>query len=154
MAAESRRTAKIFNADACAVVCGPTSPGTLDPLKWYGLKKLYIFQCEPPLSPEVTARSIQADALKWSPLFLLFADTPVGAEVAARTAASLPGGLISGCTDFKCEGGKPVAVKAVFKGKIHEWFGWTGQPPYLATVDLSALEDVKEKTQDRTGCCL
>jgi hypothetical protein len=30
MAAESRRTAKIFNADACAVICGQTTPGTLE----------------------------------------------------------------------------------------------------------------------------
>ena len=101
MATESRRTANIFGADACAVIHGQHSSETLAELKWYGLKKLYLFQGEPLLSPEVIAHSLHLATVKLDPQFILFANTPLGAEVAARVAASLQRGLISNCIDFE-----------------------------------------------------
>lgn len=147
MAAEARRTAKIFNADACAVIFGPSSSKTLAGLKWYGLKKLYFFQGEPLLSPEVIAHSLHLAAAKLNPQFILFANAPLGSEVAARVAASLQRGLISNCIDFESEGGKPLARKVIYNGKAHAVFAWMTSPPYLATIDLSALEDVKDKNE-------
>ena len=148
MAAEARRTAKIFDAAACGVIFGQYSSDALEEVKWYGLKKLYLFQGEPPLSPEIIARSIHSAAARLSPRFILFDSNPSGAEVAARVAASLERGLISGCIDFESEDGRPLARKAVYDGKAHAVCSWTSPPPYLATIDSSALEDVKEK--DRT----
>lgn len=147
MAAESRRTASIFNADACAVIFGPFSSQILEELKWYGLKKIYVFEGEPMLSPEVIARSLHSAAVKFSPQFILFASTPLGAEVAARVAASLQKGFISNCIDFESEDGKPLARKVVYDGRAHAVFAWMTLPPYLATVDLSSLEDVKDKNK-------
>jgi electron transfer flavoprotein alpha subunit len=147
MAAEARRTANIFDADACGVIYGAYSPITLAELKRYGLKKLYFFQGEPLLSPDVIAYSLHLAAIKLNPQFLLFANTPLGAEVAARVAVYLQRGLISNCIDFESEGGKPLARKIVYNGRAHALFAWMTPPPYLATIDLSSLEDVKDKAE-------
>lgn len=147
MAAESRRTANIFGADACGVIFSPYSSQALAELKWYGLKTLYLFQGGPVLSVEAIAHSLHSAAAKLNPQFILFADTPTGAEIAARVAASLERGLISSCVDFESDGGKPLARKAVYNGKAHAVFTWMGPPPYLATIDLSALEDVKARNE-------
>ncbi|MBN2060805.1 MAG: electron transfer flavoprotein subunit alpha/FixB family protein [Deltaproteobacteria bacterium] len=148
MAAESRRTAGIFNAEACAVIFGSPALKILEELKWYGLKKVYLFKIASRLSPEGIARALHKAALKYNPQFLLFADTPSGSEVAARTAASLKRGLISNCIDFESEDGKPIARKAVYNGKAHAAFAWESYSPYLATINLSSLENAKEKNKN------
>ncbi len=150
MAAEARRAARIFNIATCGVIFGSCSSGALEELKWYGLKKVYIFQGEPPLSPEVIARSIHAATERLNPQFILFENNPSGSEVAARVAASQERGLISGCIDFESADGQPIARKTVYDGKAHAIYSWTAPPPYLATIDSSALEDVKDKSQTET----
>lgn len=147
MAAESRRTANILGADACGVICGPYYSKMIAELKWYGLKKLYLFQSEPSLSPEVAAHFFCSAAAKFNPHIILFANTPSGVEVAARVSASLKRGLVSGCIDFESDNGKPLARKTVYNGKAHAIFAWMTPPPYLATIDLEALEDVKDKSE-------
>jgi electron transfer flavoprotein alpha subunit len=147
MAAEARRAAEKFDVNACGVIFGAFSSEALQDLKWYGLKKLYIFQGEPPFSPEIIARSIHSAAARLEPRFILFENNPSGAEIAGRVAASLERGLISGCIDFELEDGKPLARKTVYNGKAHAVCAWTAPPPYLATIDSSSLEDVKEKSQ-------
>jgi electron transfer flavoprotein alpha subunit len=129
------------------VIYSPYSSQTLAELKWYGLKTLYLFQGEPVFSAEAIAHSLHSAAAKLNPQFILFADTPTGAEVAARVAAFLERGLISSCVDFESDGGKPLARKAVYNGKAHAYFTWMSPPPHLATIDLSALEDVKARNE-------
>jgi electron transfer flavoprotein alpha subunit len=148
MAAESRRTAKIFNADACGVIYGPCSEDTLENLKWYGLKKVFLLQGGPLASPETIAGSLQSAALKYGPQLLLFTGSPAGSELAARTAAFLERGVISNCTDFELQSGKPLARKVVYKGKADAIITWVTPPPYLATIYLPALEDVREKARN------
>jgi electron transfer flavoprotein alpha subunit len=147
MAAEAQRTANIFAADACGIIYGPCSSTTLEELKWYGLKKLYLFRGEPLPSAEVIAHSLHLAAARLNPQFILFASTPLGADIAARVAAPLQRGLISNCIDFELEDEKPLARKVVYDGKAHAVFAWMTAPPYLATIDLSALEDVKDKNE-------
>lgn len=147
MAAEAFRTANLFNADGCCFICGSCSPEILAELKRYGLKKFYLFQCDSRLSPEIIAHSLHSTAIKFSPQFILFASTSTGAEVASRVAASLRRGLITNCIDFELENGKPIARKVVYNGRAHALFTWAALPPYLATIDLSALEDVRHKQE-------
>jgi electron transfer flavoprotein alpha subunit len=147
MAAESRRTANILGGDACGVIHGPYSSKLFEELKWYGLKKLYFFQGEPLPSPEVIAGSVSSAAVKFNPQLILFANTPLGAEASARAAASLQRGLISNCVDFELEDGKPLARKVVYDEKANAIFAWKTLPPYLATINLSALEDVKNENE-------
>jgi electron transfer flavoprotein alpha subunit len=145
MASEASRTARIFTANACGIILGPASSSVSEELRWYGLQKLYQIQC-PSSSPEIIAQVLSATATKFSPQMILFADTPIEAEIAARTAANLETGLISHCVDFELEAGRPCARRIIYNGKVHSITGWSGSPPYLATVDLGSLEDVRKRT--------
>jgi electron transfer flavoprotein alpha subunit len=147
MAAEARRTADIFDADPCAVIFGTYNSKLPEQLSWYGLKKIYLFETNAPLSPETIGRSLHDTAGSVTPQFMLFAHTPHGAEVAARVAASLKRGLITHCVDFGSEGGKPVARKPAYGGKADAHIAWMTPPPYLATIDSSSLEEVRAKTK-------
>lgn len=144
MAAEARRTAGIFGGSPCGIVFGHADEAPAG-LKHYGLQKLYLFPGDPLLPPETVARSISEAAERWHPRFILFSGTPVAAEVAARTAARLSCGLVSNCIDFEKDGERPAARKTVYNGKADAVFTWEAPPPYLATIDPSALEDVKDK---------
>jgi electron transfer flavoprotein alpha subunit len=145
MAAEASRAASIFEANGCGLIYGSFSPEIIEELKWYGLEKLYLFARDSRLSPEIMAHSLHAAAVQFSPQFILFANTPTGSEVASRVAASLQRGLISNCIDFESDKGKPHARKVVYNGRAHALFTWVALPPYLATIDISALEDVRRK---------
>lgn len=148
MAAESRRTAKIFRGDACGVIYGLYSKDILEELKQYGLKQIYLLQGGSFASPETISYSLQLAALKFKPQFLLFACSPLGIEVAARTAAALQRGIISSCVDFESQSGEILARKVVYGGKADAIVTWMTPPPYVATIDLMALEDVKERAQN------
>lgn len=145
MASEACRTAKIFNADACGVIFSRFPMNILEELNWYGLKKLYLSHSDESLSPEVMAHSLYSIVTKFNPQFILFAATPPGTEVAGRVAVSLQRGLISDCIDFELFNGKAQARKTVYNGKAHAIYTWVSPPPYLATIDQSALEAVKKK---------
>ena len=144
MAAEARRTAGIFGGSPCGILFGHTDI-VPDELKRYGLQKLYLFPGDPLLSPETVAGSICIAAERWHPRFIFFPGTPAAAEVAARTAAQLSRGLISNCIDFEKDGERPAARKTVYNDKAHAVFTWEAPPPYLATIDPSSLEDVRDK---------
>ena len=150
MATEALRTANVFNADGCGIVYGSCSPESLAELKWYGLKKVYVFRSDSRLSPEIIAHSLRSAAVEFSPQFILFAGTPTGSEIAIRVAASLCRGLVTNCIDFESEDGKPLARKVVYNGRTHALFTWVALPPYLATIDLSALEDIRCKQETET----
>ena len=147
MAYEARRTANIFNADPCGVIFGSCNSTTLGKLRWYGLKKLYLFPTDSPPSPEIIAHSLHRATVSIHPQFILFAHTPFGTEVGARVAALLKRGFISKCVDFASEEGKPVARKPIYGGKVDAHITWMTPPSYLATIDLSSLEDVKTNTK-------
>jgi electron transfer flavoprotein alpha subunit len=146
MATEARRTAGIFGGGPCGVAFG-LDEEALAGLKRYGLPKLYLFPGGPRLVPEVIARSISRAAERWQPRFILFSGTPAAAEVAARTAAMLSRGLVSNCIDFEKDGERPLARKTVYRDRAHAVCTWDTPPPYLATIDPSALEDVKDGSE-------
>ena len=147
MAAEAHRAANIFDADPCVVIFHTDNSKLPEPLKWYGLKKIYLFETKVPLSPESIGRSLHDTASLLNPQLMLFAHTPHGAEIAGRVAASLERGLITNCVDFGSEGEKPVARKPAYGGKADAHISWMTLPPYLATIDISSLEDVRVKTE-------
>jgi electron transfer flavoprotein alpha subunit len=146
MAAEASRTARIFHGTAAGFVFGPPGPRLLGELKPYGLPKIYLSPARPQLSPEGIAAAIAAAAVRWRPVGLLFDNLPLGAEVAARAAASLERGLVANCIEFELDGEQPVARKTVYGGRAHALYTWNTPPPYLATVDTTALEDLKAGT--------
>jgi len=143
MAAEAKRTAGIFDAVPCGIMMGTSSP---EDLNQYGLEKIYTCDCRQSVhSPEMVAGVIHDMAVKRNPQFILFAQTPLGSEVAGRLSASLKRGLIADCIDFERLDNQPCAKKQVYEGKAHALVTWLTPPPYLSTIDPASLEEVKQK---------
>jgi electron transfer flavoprotein alpha subunit len=67
--------------------------------------------------------------------------------VGGRLASLLESGVIANCTDFEQDHGKPLARKPVYEGKADARVSWMGPPPHIATISLSALEDVTAKNK-------
>lgn len=142
MASEAKRDSKLCNGLPCGVFFGP-SVSLLQELEPYGLEKIYFFQVEGNLLPEVLAENFFSLVCRENPEVVLFAATPVGAELGARLAAKLGKGFISNCVDFEMREGSLVARKKIFEGKASGYFTWLGGSPYIATVNLESLEAVK-----------
>jgi electron transfer flavoprotein alpha subunit len=150
MAAEAGRTAKIFDLEPCGIIFGNTEcPNNIEELEWYGLKKLYCFYGCDAFTPEKIAAVLHQAASSHFPEFIQFADTPTGAEIAARLAAIMEKGLITGCTDFEIEGETKLARKPVYKGRMDVLATWATPPPHLATIQTVALEDIKETQRNK-----
>lgn len=142
MASEARRISQIFGAKPCGVLF--SSPYILiEDLEPYGLERIYSFQAKDSQSPETIVNALFSLTLQLSPEFFLFASTPLGSELGARLAAKLKKGLISNYVDIELEEGVPIARKPVHGGKAHLIARWVTPPPYLATVNLDALEAVE-----------
>ncbi|MDD5006931.1 MAG: electron transfer flavoprotein subunit alpha/FixB family protein [Syntrophorhabdaceae bacterium] len=144
-AAEASRTARTFGLDPCGILFGIDDPENVESLHMSGLKRLYLFKAKEALTAEIIAHSIARYADAKHPEFLLFAHTPLGAEIGARVAVSLHRGLITNCTDLEIEADGPVARKPICGGKADVIMAWDTPPPRLATINLSALEDVRTK---------
>lgn len=142
MAAEARRTARIFGGSACGLLLGPDPERHLPALGPCGLDKVYICPTSQGSSAETYASFLAAAAREYKPRFVLLAHTPAGAEAAARLAVGLRCGLISECTDFQKSGDECLARKPVYNGRADALMTWR-EPPYLATLKLSALEDAQ-----------
>jgi electron transfer flavoprotein alpha subunit len=147
MAFEARRTADLFHAESCGVVFAPAGHASLNALHHYGLKKLYLFDTPDRLAPESIAREICKVASSINPVFILFAHTAGGSEIGSRVAASLKRGFITRCVDFVSTAERPVVRKVAYGEKVHLHMTWETPPPYLATVELTSLEDVKARVK-------
>ena len=147
MAAEARRTAAILNADPCGVIVSPYHFTCPRHIKYYGLKKFYLLHATTPLSPETIAHFLHEAATLFTPKMILFAHTPLGADIAARVASSLKRGVVTQCTDFVIEKETLLARKPLYKGKVDALITWLMPPPYLATIEGTSLEDVKLSTE-------
>ena len=147
MAAEAKRTAKIFNATPAGVIFIRNPEYVIEKLQPYGLEKLYCCRHDLPLTPEISSQSILTAAIELSPQFLLFADTPLGSDMGTRVAAGLERGFVAACKDFSIEATAetplPVARKGIYGGKADALITWTTPAPYLAGIALEALEATK-----------
>lgn len=150
MATEARRVADLTGAVACGIV---TSELQADDraaveLARHGLAKVYLAGHASPDAGGVewTAQRVAALAQERRPELLLFPATAVGAEVGARVAAQLHGGLISNCVDFEWDGTLTARGK-LSGGKAHLRATWADGVPRIATMDLPSLEAIaKEPT--------
>jgi len=145
MASEARRNSKLFKKGIpCGVFFGPsTSISLLEELQAYGIKKIYFVESEDHLSGDTLAENFCSLVAKRSPELILFAATPLGAELGARVAASLRKGLISNCVDFEFIQGKFGARKPMYEGKSYGYYTWCNEAPFVATVCLTSLEAIE-----------
>lgn len=151
MASEARRIADLTGALACGIVTidlQPEDPTARD-LARHGLAKVYLAGQEPPEGGgiEWAARQVASLMRKHGPDLILFPATTVGAEMGARVAAHVRGGLISSCVDFEWDGGTLTARSRISGGKAHLTATWAEGVPRIATVDLPSLEAIaREET--------
>lgn len=150
MATEARRVADLSGAVACGVVTSElqSDDGPAVELARHGLAKVYLAGQAPPGAGGVewTAHRVAALARERRPELVLFPATSVGAEIGARVAAQLNGGLISNCVDFEWDGALTARGK-LSGGKAHLRATWADRMARIATMDLSSLEAiVKEPT--------
>ncbi len=81
-----------------------------------------------------------------SPKAVLFAATALGKDLAPRVAARVRAGLASDVTGVKVEGGRVLAVRPVYAGKVFMTVGFSGEPALLSVRPraFAAVEDPRE----------
>lgn len=75
-----------------------------------------------------------------NPDFVLAAATVRGREVMGGASADLDAGIISDVTELKVEGGKLVATRAVYSGKVISTEAYVGSGPQFATLRNRAFK--------------
>lgn len=144
MASEAKRHSRLSEGKPCGVFFSP-SASFLKELEVYGLEKIYFSEVKDNVTPEALADNFCSLISKWFPELVLFAHTPLGAELGARIAAKLGKGFISNCVDFEFREGNLVARRPIYDGKAYSYLAWLGNPPYIATVNLVSLEAIEEE---------
>jgi electron transfer flavoprotein alpha subunit len=74
----------------------------------------------------------------------MFPATSVGADIRARVAAQLHGGLIANCVDFSWDGKQLTARSTSSGGKAHSIATWTAGGVRLATMHMASLEAIAQ----------
>jgi electron transfer flavoprotein alpha subunit len=145
-ASEARRVARLLEGRACGVIAGMPERRVVEELAPFGLERIYAIAGGPALPGTAgeSARALATLAERRAPRLLLFAATPLGCEAAARVAARRHSGFASDCVDFAREGEEFIARRSLCGGRAHAKVAWRGPPPWVATVNLDALEAVPE----------
>ncbi len=145
MAAECRRLAAQSGLRPCGVV---RSLSLADPVKssWQfaGLEVIYVLS-DRTASGEVPTASVAAQltrAIKAQlPQITVVPATAFGADLGARIAAGIGTAFLSRYVDLSWENGQPVARRSVYDNRAHQMVSPVGEPPWIATVDPSVLDE-------------
>src|SRR3990170_581062 len=142
MATESRRLAQRLGVTPGAFLVGTPGGEELSRVEPYGLQT--ICARGNGLAHQ-TLDSCEESVVRWwlgrRPQVLLWAATPLGAELAARVAARMSAGFIANVVDY--EGGRPGALRvrcSAFQNKAHLLFSLTPDRPWVLTIPPSSLE--------------
>jgi len=149
-ASEARRVARLLEGRACGVIAGIPQRRLVEELAPFGLDKIYALHggAGLPATAEEHTHALVTLAERHVPSLLLFAATPLGCEAAARVAARRRSGLASDCVDFAREGDELVARRILCGGRAHAKVAWRGPAPWVATVNLDALEALPQSPSE------
>lgn len=70
---------------------------------------------------------------------LLLPATATGHDIAARVAAGLGGGLLSGCVDVEWQEGGLRVRREIYGKRAHQVLSPAGPPPWVVSLDISIL---------------
>lgn len=73
------------------------------------------------------------------PTYVLFTHTYMVRDYAPKLAARVGKSLVSDCTRYKIEDGKPIFVRQVFQGKIDADFSFGGDGPFFVSFQVGAF---------------
>lgn len=127
---EGRRLADRLNGTLTAVVAGSGINDIAMDLAQYGAERIVV--CDSPGLEEFDSgrfASAVADIVKQNmPAVLLFGGTSYDKAVAACLAARLDAGLAAECVGFELDGGRLVATRPVYGGKLLARVTLEGRP--------------------------
>ena len=108
-----------------------------------GYKAQAVYALEAPFLTTYTADGYIAALQQWiathQPRLVLFPHTYQVRDFAPRLALALDSTLISDAIGYKCEQGKLLFTRQMFQGKFVADVSFTGEAPWLATLQIGAF---------------
>jgi electron transfer flavoprotein alpha subunit len=138
LAGEGRRLADQLKASLGVVAMASGPVQRLDHFKDQGVDCVFKIEDDPYLidSPEVAARVLAGLCREESPFLILFCTTPSGSDLAARVAAKLGAGMITGADRlWISEQGDLLATRLCCERKIHETLRCRPGSMHVVTVE-------------------
>jgi electron transfer flavoprotein alpha subunit len=132
---EARRLAGALGATVTAVVVGPGSEAVAGELASYGADEVRVFDeaAFGAYATEAYARALAQAIADTKPAVVLVPFTAMGKDLAPRVAAKVGAGLASDCVGLEAKGGKLVARRPMYAGKVYATVEWAGEPQ-MATL--------------------
>ena len=132
---EARRLADAASGKVVAVLVGAANDAAVKALGSHGADKVICFAGAgfASYSSESYARAVAKAVETESPSAVFIPYTAMGKDLAPRVAFLTGGGLVSDCSSFTQEGGRLVAARAQYSGKMISTFAWTS-PLQIATL--------------------
>jgi electron transfer flavoprotein alpha subunit len=141
--AQGREIADRLNQRLCAVIIGSNISSVADSLNHRGVDQAYLLD-DPGLgtyTPELHAQALSNFIQECGPRMVLWAATPNGSDLAARTAARLGLGLVSDCIAIEVgKEGSLLHYKPTHKEKVCSTVISLHARPQLATVRPGSVE--------------
>ncbi len=124
---EARHLADAASGRVVAVLIGEANAEAAKTLGAHGADKVITFSAAgfSSYSSESYGRAMAKAVEMESPDAVLIAYTAMGKDLAPRVAFLTGGGLVTDCSGFATEGGRLVATRAQYAGKMISTFGWT-----------------------------
>lgn len=119
-----------------AALMGDGAGEAAESLKEFGLRRIYI-SAEDVLknySTEGYAKFLADLIQETSPGYILLGATAQGRDLAPRVTAKVDGVMFSDCVDVKHEGGKVIAKRPVYSGKLFIEIAPAGEHPAFITI--------------------
>jgi electron transfer flavoprotein alpha subunit len=143
-ASAAKKIADALGTDVTAVVLGQGLEAAAKDLGKYGVKKVLLAEGDAFASYTTDAYSqAVAELVKGgAPDVLLFGASMQGKDLAGRLAAKLDTSVAVDCTALKVDGGKMVATRPIYAGKVYADLVITGSPA-IATLRPNVFDVVE-----------
>ena len=132
---EARRLADAGSGAVASVLIGEVDEASIQTLGAQGADKVLRFKAPgfSAYSSESYARAMAQAVELTAPVAVLIPCTSMGKDLAPRVAFLTGGGLVSDCLSFEQSGGRLVAKRAQYSGKMISTFAWK-TPLQIATL--------------------
>jgi len=137
----AQKIGKELSKDVAALVLGKGIQSLADDLAGKGVNEVLVAEHEKlfDYTPDAYSAAIRQVVEKEKPAYVFFSHTYMVRDYAPKLAAKLNKPMISDCTRYRIDNGKPVFVRQVFQGKIDADFMFEGAGPYLVSFQVGAF---------------
>lgn len=154
LVSEGKRLADASGQELTAVLLGSNIKDKAAELGKYGAAKVLVAD-DPRLEKYTTDAyaAVIAEIVKASdPAILLLGASAQGKDLAGRLAAKLGVGMAQDCTQFAVEGGKLVATRPIYAGKVYAKVTYDDSFPNMATArpNVMAINEPSDSSAEVT----